>query len=202
MTTKPSLHDKPGSLRERKKQQTRRAIHDAAYALVTDRGLAHVTVADICASASISERTFFNYFPSKAAAALGLPTTAVPPESEQWFLGSKGHLVDDLCELVASLSDGDEDSVERIRELVRLEPDLLAALHQWTSGLRRRVIQLAEERASGSEARLAVALVFAALFLHADSGYTLRPGRATASDLRRTVSLLGSVAREERHGRS
>ncbi|WP_212746896.1 TetR/AcrR family transcriptional regulator [Sinomonas gamaensis] len=201
MTTKPFLTGKTDSLRERKKQQTRRAIHDAAYSLVADRGLAHVTVADICATAEISERTFFNYFPSKAAAAMGLPTTAIPEESEQRFLSSDGQLVDDLCELIASLSSPDEDGVERIRELVRAEPDLLAALHQWTSGLRRRVIQLAEERtgaaeddASGSTARLAVALVFAALFLHTDSGYTLRPGRATAHDLRTTVSRLGAVA--------
>jgi AcrR family transcriptional regulator len=201
VTTKPLITDKPDSLRERKKQQTRRAIHDAAYSLVADRGLAHVTVADICAAAEISERTFFNYFPSKAAAAMGLPTTAIPEESEQQFLASDGPLVDDLCELIASLSSPDEDGVERIRELVRAEPDLLAALHQWTSGLRRRVIQLAEERTgtsegAGSTARLAVALVFAALFLHTDSGYTLRPGRATARDLRTTVSRLGAVARD------
>jgi AcrR family transcriptional regulator len=203
VTTKPFLNDKPDSLRERKKQQTRRAIHDAAYSLVADRGLAHVTIADICTSVEISERTFFNYFPSKAAAALGLPTTAIPEESEQRFLASTGKLIDDLCELIASLSSPDEDGVERIRELVRAEPDLLAALHQWTSAVRRRVIQLAEERtagteedAAGSTARLAVALVFAALVLHTDTGYTLRPGRATAVDLRNTISRLGAVARD------
>lgn len=186
--------DEPGSLRERKKKQTRRAIHDAAYQLVAERGLAHVTVADVCTTAAVSDRTFFNYFPSKAAAALGLPATALPEESVQRFLSGTGELIDDLCELIASLPSDDEDGVQRIRELVKIEPDLLAALHQWTSGFRQRVIELAEQRSSGQTARLAVALVFAALILHADSGYTGRAGRASAAELRRTISLLSSVA--------
>ncbi|WP_171041447.1 TetR/AcrR family transcriptional regulator [Sinomonas susongensis] len=198
MTTNPSLDDKQCSLRERKKQRTWHAIHDAAFDLVTQRGLAHVTIADICASATISERTFFNYFPSKAAAALGLPATAIAEDDERRFLEGRGPLLDDLCELIASVSSG-HDNLPRVRELIRLEPDLLAALHQWTSGLRKQVIQLAEKRTSEPvRAHLAVALVFAALFLHADSGYTNRPGkaRASAADLRATVSRLGELAAE------
>ncbi|WP_052207289.1 TetR/AcrR family transcriptional regulator [Sinomonas humi] len=196
MTTNPSVTDKTCSLRERKKQQTWRAIHEAAYTLATERGLAHVTVADICSSATISERTFFNYFPSKAAAALGLPSTAITAEDERRFLEGKGPLLDELCELITSVSSGHED-LPRVRELIRLEPDLLAALHQWTSGLRKHVIQLAEQRTSEpTRAHLAVALVFAALFLHADSGYTTRPGRASAADLRATVTRLGELAAE------
>ncbi|MCH6468533.1 TetR/AcrR family transcriptional regulator [Sinomonas terrae] len=196
MTTNSPLVDKQCSLRERKKQKTWRAIHDAAFDLVSERGVAHVTVADICASATISERTFFNYFPSKAAAALGLPATAIAEEDERRFLEGSGPLLDELCELIASVSSG-KDNLPRMRELIRLEPDLLAALHQWTSGLRKHVIQLAEQRtADPVRAHLAVALVFAALFLNADSAYTTRPGRASAADLRATVSRLGELAAE------
>lgn len=196
MITNPTpLGDSAGSLRERKKQQTRRAIHDAAFALAAENGFAHVTIADVCARAHISERTFFNYFHSKAAATLGLPATALSEDQERRFTDGGGPLVDDLCELVAGIAGGPEGDIPRIKELLGFEPDLLAALHQWSSGARDAVIRLAEQRATPQRARLAVGLVFAALMLHADPAYSGGTGRATPAELRATVSELCSVAR-------
>ncbi|MEU4656118.1 TetR family transcriptional regulator [Streptomyces sp. NPDC023723] len=63
----------PG-LRERKKDQTRRALRDAAAGLFADHGFLETTVADIAAAANVSERTFFRYFDSKEA--LLLPDSA------------------------------------------------------------------------------------------------------------------------------
>lgn len=51
--------------RERKKAQTRVAIHDAAMALFADRGYRETRVADIAEAADVSEATFFRYFSSK-----------------------------------------------------------------------------------------------------------------------------------------
>ena len=59
-------------LRERKKLATRLALHEAALQLVSERGLEHVSVDDIADRADVSPRTFFNYFPSKDDAVLGL----------------------------------------------------------------------------------------------------------------------------------
>lgn len=56
--------------RDRKKQQTRTALVDAALRLAVERGLANVTVEDITEAADVSSRTFFNYFGSKDEAIL------------------------------------------------------------------------------------------------------------------------------------
>ena len=52
-------------LRERKKQQTRAALVEAAARLFADKGYDKTTVADIAAAADVSTRTFFSYFRAK-----------------------------------------------------------------------------------------------------------------------------------------
>ena len=62
----------PEGLRYRKKLKARLAVERAALELVIERGYDGVTVEDICARAEISKKTFFNYFPTKDAAIVGL----------------------------------------------------------------------------------------------------------------------------------
>jgi len=52
-------------LRERKKLQTRRAIAETARALFVERGFDAVKVAEIAEAADVSQKTVFNYFPTK-----------------------------------------------------------------------------------------------------------------------------------------
>jgi AcrR family transcriptional regulator len=52
-------------LRERKKQQTRQEISDAAFELFATRGFEQVTVAEVARRAGVSEATVFNYFATK-----------------------------------------------------------------------------------------------------------------------------------------
>src|SRR5260370_7543513 len=52
-------------LRERKKQQTRQQIFEAAHRLFSERSFDSVTVADVARAADVSEVTVFNYYPNK-----------------------------------------------------------------------------------------------------------------------------------------
>src|SRR4051794_4381112 len=51
------------SLRERKKQRTRHALHATAVRLFLERGYDNVTVADVAAEAETAVTTLFKYFP-------------------------------------------------------------------------------------------------------------------------------------------
>jgi AcrR family transcriptional regulator len=52
-------------LRARKKLQTRQAIADTAMRLFLERGFDNVSVSEIARAADVSDKTVFNYFPTK-----------------------------------------------------------------------------------------------------------------------------------------
>ncbi|WP_111509134.1 TetR family transcriptional regulator [Mycobacterium kyogaense] len=76
-------------LRERKKRQTREAVRCAAFRLFEQLGYPNTTVEQIAAAADISPRTFFRYFPTKAA--LLIPDQLTEPVIEL-FLAAPAEL--------------------------------------------------------------------------------------------------------------
>jgi AcrR family transcriptional regulator len=152
--------------RERKKLQTREALHDAARSLILEHGTA-VTIEEICRTAGVSPRTFFNYYPSKVAAAVGLPGLRISDEQRAAFLaGGPGPIVPDLARLVALVTDaagGRGPDKATLRELFITQPELRQELMHWLGDARRMFVELAEERVSPERARAAVMLVMAAL---------------------------------------
>ena len=71
MQQHPANRAAPG-LRERKKRESRDAMHRAALELVAEHGLAAVTVDHIAERAGVSPRTLFNYWGSKEGVVLGI----------------------------------------------------------------------------------------------------------------------------------
>lgn len=54
--------------RERKKEETKERIFQAAMGLFQEKGFDATTVEEICEAADVAKGTFFNYFPRKEAA--------------------------------------------------------------------------------------------------------------------------------------
>ena len=71
---------------EDRRRELRSVISAAAVDLVIERGLDAVTVDEIARAANVSRRTFFNYFPSKEDAVLGLREPVVSEEMADTYL--------------------------------------------------------------------------------------------------------------------
>lgn len=189
--------ERPGTpgLRERKKQQTREAIHEAAYRLIDAQGFEATTIDQICQEAEVSSRTFFNYFPSKAAAALQIPDVAITDDARATFRAAQGGLVDALCDAIGSSTDVAPRHA-RIKALLKRHPELITTMSQAMLEMRGQFVALAAERArSSADAELAVAVVMAAM------GRVMHESDASSETLtrrlQRAVAALRGVIDEQ-----
>lgn len=157
-------------LRERKKLETHRAIVDAARELVRARGLDGVTIDEIAATAGVSPRTFFNYFPCKEEAVVGLdPGVLAEVTDELRRRPAEESPIDALHAVLAGVTDPHE-TLRRWQlrsELVRQHPELLprhlAAMTRVESALADTLAErLGTDPEQDPTARLLVAVVLGA----------------------------------------
>jgi len=57
----------PQGRREKRKQEIRARIEESAYTLFKERGIDETSIEQICVLADVARRTFYGYFPNKAA---------------------------------------------------------------------------------------------------------------------------------------
>ncbi|MBN9106097.1 MAG: TetR family transcriptional regulator [Propionibacteriaceae bacterium] len=163
MTTQAASDHGCTSLRERKKLATRQSIHEVALRLIGERGAEHVTVDEICAEVGVSARTFFNYYPSKLAAAFDLFMVEISEDSAAHFLAGTGALMTDVCDLVARGVSIPSDYTQ-IKKLAHSNPELGLEFWQQLNLRKQPIIDLIEQRIGSRQTAIqAFAMVMIAI---------------------------------------
>jgi len=134
-------------LRETKKQQTRRAIADAALPLFLEHGFDQVTVTEVARRVGLSGQTVFNYFPTK----------------EDLFFDLRAEAEDELARVVRERQPAGcpveavrDHLLEAIATLSRSTPDRAMQLQFWQTIAASPALR-AREREIGERAEAALA---------------------------------------------
>ncbi|MEB0003245.1 MULTISPECIES: TetR/AcrR family transcriptional regulator [Cryobacterium] len=113
-------------LRERKRARTSEVIHIAAAELALERGLDAATIEMISDRAGVSTRTFFNYFPTKEDAVLGIDEVAVSAELDR-VRGCDEDVFLALFDLITALFEATGGGIKSDlkRDVIRKYPQLM-----------------------------------------------------------------------------
>ncbi|MEH6590436.1 MAG: TetR/AcrR family transcriptional regulator [Halioglobus sp.] len=74
--------DPPVGRREKRKQEIRTRIEDAAYVLFQRQGIEDTSIEQICVEADVARRTFYGHYPNKHALLGGLGISRLYSQSE------------------------------------------------------------------------------------------------------------------------
>ncbi|MEL5991084.1 TetR/AcrR family transcriptional regulator [Microbacterium phosphatis] len=129
---------------------TTAAIERAALELVLEHGYAQVTVDMICEVAGISQRTFFNHFPTKDDALLGQEHPGIDERAARRFVISTGPILIDAIALI-SLPPSDAPNIEQRMKVIASSTTLLSRQIARITAMEnelREIIELRLEHAS------------------------------------------------------
>jgi AcrR family transcriptional regulator len=157
------LPSTPG-LRQRKRQQTRERLIEAAMALFLDRGFEATTLDDIAAAADISRRSFFHYFASKedvvfawqeGSTASLIAAVAARPATESMLTAAENAMLA-MVAMVRQLKPGEAMAIARLK---RDNPALQARDQVKHEKLERALAEALGKRAGQKAEKLQARLV-------------------------------------------
>jgi AcrR family transcriptional regulator len=136
-------------LRERKKRITRQQISDVATTLCVSRGFENVRVADVAEIVGISEKTVYNYFPTKEAMVFDMADEAIERlaaalrdrDAGESPTSAVARLLREDMERFEALPEDAHAFFPRFAEMVDATPSLRAA---WRD-LQARLVEVAAE---------------------------------------------------------
>ena len=132
------MSEKSAPVARSRGERTADAIEKAALELVVEHGYADVTVAMISDAAGISQRTFFNHYPTKEDALLGRHMPRIDQSAARRFIVGRGPVLLDAVGIVTPPPVDLPFSLEERMRVVTSHPDLLLAQMQ-------RILALEEE---------------------------------------------------------
>ncbi|MEU9075304.1 TetR family transcriptional regulator [Kitasatospora sp. NPDC004745] len=204
-TPAPAGPGRQPGLRERKKQQTRDALVQAAHGLFLGQGFARTTVDEIASAVEVSQRTFFRYFANKDEVALAVMADAEDyfieclrrrPAEESPLQALRAAIVQSWRELGAEHRSG-PGSITTALELMRMieeTPTLLAAHLRRVTEQERVVVRVIAEREGLDPTTDLRPTVLAAVF-----GSVLRAAHLSWTPEQEPAGPEGMVAVIERH---
>jgi AcrR family transcriptional regulator len=141
--------------RERRKQETASALTAVSRRLTAQVGFGGFTIEDVCREVDVSRSTFFNYFPSKEDAVIGVGSEDESRRFADDFVargsGDWSKVIEDLVELVGVHFGG--DGIDRaghsdFRRALEREPRLMARFIGISRERDRQAAALIAERES------------------------------------------------------
>ncbi len=148
-------------LRERKKRLTRQLISDTATNLFLERGFDEVRISEIAAACEVSEKTIYNYFPTKESLVLDREESIAA--DIRWALGADTagmspveaavHTIsEDMTRMLHYWDDGPDSSPDlglfrRFRDMLENTPSLRAAQREMMDRLVEVAAHTMAERA-------------------------------------------------------
>jgi AcrR family transcriptional regulator len=175
-------HHPDEGLRERKRRLTRQLISDAATALFATRGFDNVKVSEVADRVGVSEKTIYNYFPTKESLVLDTADEAVERMARALRERRPG---ESLSDAVVRAIESDTARFENIpNELVEFMP-MFGAMIESTPALHAAWLELHERLATVARDELA-----------AQAGVDPRDPEPTAAG--RALAGLAEVAMQSR----
>lgn len=131
------------SRNRRRGASTSAAIEDAALELALERGYEKVTVGDICAQVGISQRAFFNHFPTKDDALLGRDLPKVDEKAARRFVISDAPLLTDAISLITQdFTVFDEEGIRQRMRVIASSPSLMARQMERIGAVEEELVEI------------------------------------------------------------